>query len=254
MTDKLLSGRINTIFLFYERKSDMKEILDYLHEFNTVNVFIRLVLALIVGGVIGLERGRQGRAAGMRTHILVSLGSAMTAMIGFYANEVLGMSTDPLRISAQVISGIGFLGVGTILIKGRFQITGLTTAAGLWATAAIGLALGAGFLEGALIAFILSILTVTFLHKFETKLNRRLTRFGMYVEIESDTFIRPCINYLKEKYDASSIQVTTPRSGKPGNVGIEANIHNPKNKMTPCEISVQLEDELEYVVFAIESI
>ena len=232
----------------------MKTILDFLHEFNTINVVIRLVLALVVGGVIGLERGRQGRAAGMRTHILVSIGSTMTVMIGFYANQVLGIATDPLRISAQVISGIGFLGVGTILIKGRFQITGLTTAAGLWATAAIGLALGAGFIEGALIAFVLSMLTVTFLHKFETKLNRRLTRFGIYVEISSDTVIRPCINHLKEKYDASSIQVTAPRSGKPGNIGLEANIHNPKNKMTPCEISMQLEAELDYVVFAIESI
>ena len=232
----------------------MKIVFDYLHEFNTVNVIIRLVLALIVGGVIGLERGRQGRAAGMRTHILVSIGAAMTAMVGFYANQVLGMGNDPLRISAQVISGIGFLGVGTILLKGRFQITGLTTAAGLWATAAIGLALGAGFIEGALIAFILSILTVTFLHKFETKLNRRLTRFGIYVEISNDTVVRACINHLKEAYDASSIQVTVPRSGKNGNVGIEANIHNPKNKMSPCEISMKLEEELEYVVFAIESI
>ena len=232
----------------------MKIVLDYLHEFNIVNVFIRLVLALVFGGVIGLERGRQGRAAGMRTHILVSIGSTMTVMIGFYANQVLGIATDPLRISAQVISGIGFLGVGTILIKGRFQITGLTTAAGLWATAAIGLALGAGFIEGALIAFVLSMLTVTFLHKFETKLNRRLTRFGIYVEISNDTMIRPCINHLKEKYDASSIQVTSPRSGKPGNIGLEANIHNPKNRMSPCEISMKLEDELDYVVFAIESI
>ena len=232
----------------------MKIVLDYLHEFNIVNVFIRLVLALVFGGVIGLERGRQGRAAGMRTHILVSIGSTMTVMIGFYANQVLGIATDPLRISAQVISGIGFLGVGTILIKGRFQITGLTTAAGLWATAAIGLALGAGFIEGALIAFVLSMLTVTFLHKFETKLNRRLTRFGIYVEISNDTMIRPCINHLKEKYDASSIQVTSPRSGKPGNIGLEANIHNPKNRMSPCEISMKLEDELDYVVFAIDSI
>ena len=232
----------------------MDAVFEYLRSFNTVTILIRLVLALVVGGVIGLERGRQGRAAGMRTHILVCIGSAMTAMIGFYTNSVLGLDTDPLRISAQVISGIGFLGVGTILIKGRFQITGLTTAAGLWATAAIGLALGAGFYEGALIAFAISILTVTFLHKFETKLNRRLTRFGIYVEIKSDASVRPCINHLKEKYDASSIQVTAPRSGKADNVGIEANIHNPKNKMTPCEISVQLEEELEYVVFAIESI
>ena len=232
----------------------MDNLIEYLRSFNAVTVLIRLALAIIVGGSIGLERGRQGRAAGMRTHILVCLGSALTAMIGFYTNSVLGLDTDPMRISAQVISGIGFLGVGTILIKGRFQITGLTTAAGLWATAAIGLALGAGFLEGALIAFAFSMLAVTFLHKFETKLNRRLTRFGIYVEINSDENVRACINHLKEKYDASSIQVTTPRSGKVGNVGIEANIHNPKNKMTPCEISIQLEEELDYVIFAIESI
>ena len=92
------------------------------------------------------------------------------------------------------------------------------------------------------------------LHKFETKLNRRLTRFGIYVEIKDDNYVRPIINHLKEKYDASSIQVTAPRSGKASNVGIEANIHNPKNKMTPCEISMELEKDLDYVVFAIESI
>ncbi len=232
----------------------MAEIIEYLRDFNLASIALRTVLALIVGGVIGLERGRQGRAAGMRTHILVCLGSALTAMIGFYTTEILGYTNDPLRVSAQVISGIGFLGVGSILLKGRFQITGLTTAAGLWATAAIGLALGAGFFEGALLTFLAAILTVVFLHKFETKLNRRLTRFGIYVEINSDKVIRACINHLKEEYSASSIQVTTPRSGISGNIGIEANIHNPKNKLTPCELSQEVEKELDYVVFAIESI
>ena len=132
----------------------MEAVLAYLREFNIVTILIRLVLAVVCGGIIGLERGRQRRAAGLRTHILVCLGAALTATVGFFAREVLEISSsDPLRISAQVISGIGFLGVGTILIKGRFQITGLTTAAGLWVTAAIGIALGAGFIEGALIAF-----------------------------------------------------------------------------------------------------
>ncbi len=232
----------------------MNEILAYLRDFNFVSIVVRILLALIVGGVIGLERGRQGRAAGMRTHILVCLGSALTTMIGFYTNSVLGITNDPLRISAQVISGIGFLGVGSILLKGRFQITGLTTAAGLWATAAIGLSLGAGFFEGALVTFVAAILTVVFLHRFETKLNRRLTRFGIYVEITSDSHVRACINHLKEKYAASSIQVTTPRSGVSGNVGLEANIHNPKNKLTPCELSMEIEETLDYVVFALESI
>ena len=99
-------------------------ILEYLRELNLVSAAVRIVLAMLVGGLIGIERGKQGRAAGMRTHILVCIGAALTVMIGFYAREVLGIeNSDPLRISAQVISGIGFLGVGTILIKGRFQIT-----------------------------------------------------------------------------------------------------------------------------------
>lgn len=231
----------------------MDKVLDYLRDFDTVTILIRLVLALLVGGAIGLERGRQGRAAGMRTHILVSIGSALTAMLGIYANEILELSADPTRISAQVISGIGFLGAGTILVKGRFQITGITTAAGLWATATIGLALGIGFYEGAIICFAIAFLTVALLHRFETRLNKRLTRFGIYVEINSDEHVRRCINHMKDVYSASSIQVTNPRSGRSGNVGIEANIHNPKNKMTPCELSAELE-KLDYVVFSIESI
>ena len=226
---------------------------EYLREFNIVTILIRLALATLVGGFIGLERGKQGRAAGMRTHILVCLGSALTVMIGLFINQTLKMSTDPMRIAAQVISGIGFLGVGTILTKGRFQITGLTTAAGLWATAAIGLSLGAGFYEGALIASLIAFLAVTLFHRIETKLSNRQTRFGIYVEIESDKWIRTTIDYLESNYAATGIQVTMPRSCTSGNVGIEANINNPSNKRTPHQMSCELE-ALEYVLFAIESI
>lgn len=227
---------------------------NYLTEFNLVSVAVRLVLAMAVGGLIGIERGKQGRAAGMRTHILVCIGAALTVMIGFYAREVLGITnSDPLRISAQVISGIGFLGVGTILIKGRFQITGLTTAACVWATATIGLALGAGFYAGALVAFAAIFLTVTVLHKLEYKLGKSQRRYGMYVEISSDKHIRAAITYLETTFGASGIQVTSPRSGVSGNVGIEANISNLKNENPPLLLTEKLE-ELDYVVFAIESV
>ena len=149
----------------------MKEVIDFLRELNLVSVAVRLVLAMIIGGIIGIERGKQGRAAGMRTHILVCLGATLSTMIGFYPNSELsglvGITSDPLRVAAQVISGIGFLGVGTILIKGRFQITGLTTAAGLWCAAAIGISLGAGFYEAALIAALCAILTITVVHRLE---------------------------------------------------------------------------------------
>ena len=234
----------------------MKEILEYLQDFNTVSIIFRIIAAILAGGIIGLERGKQGRAAGMRTHILVCMGAALTTMIGFYLYMVLGIATDPMRISAQVISGIGFLGVGTIMLKGRFQITGLTTAAGLWATAAIGLALGSGFYTGALATFVGAVLTVTVMHKLEYRITKRYNRFGIYVEIRSDELVRTAIDMLSENYRISDVQVTSPRSGKTGNVGIEANVHvssTPNARITPYDMAKEIEKN-DYVVFALESI
>ena len=192
----------------------MQDFIEFMRELNVYTVIIRIVLATVMGGVIGIERFKQGRAAGMRTHILVALGAALASMMGIYLNTVLGYTNDPARIAAQVVSGIGFLGMGTILVKGRFQITGLTTAAGLWATAAIGLALGMGFYSGAIITFICAVLTVTLMSKLEYILTKRYNRFGIYVEIKSDEFVRQTIDMLREKYSTSAIQVTVPRSGK----------------------------------------
>ena len=229
------------------------EFIEYLRELNIVTAFIRVFLAMIIGGTIGVERNKQGRAAGMRTHILVCIGAALASMIGVYVNEVLNVGNDPLRVGAQVISGIGFLGVGTILIKGRFQITGLTTAAGLWTAAAIGLALGVGFYEGALITFFIAILTITVVHRLEYTINKKYSRFGIYIEVRSDSFVRPTINYLESKFDVTDIQVTAPRSGTPSNVGIEANVHNRDFSTSPDHVS-EVVEALDHVVFAIESI
>jgi putative Mg2+ transporter-C (MgtC) family protein len=214
----------------------------------------RIFLALIVGGIIGMERGRQGRAAGMRTHILVCLGATLASMTGIYVYDILGVSNDPLRLAAQVISGIGFLGVGTILIKGRFQITGLTTAAGIWCAATIGIALGIGYYEGAAVTFLASVSAVTIMHRLEYSITRKHTRFGMYIEITSAQKVRPTIEYLVKKYRSTDIQVTPPRSGTATYVGIEVNIHpSSKNPWTPASVSADLE-KLDDVVFALESI
>ena len=231
----------------------MDSVIIYLRELNIVTVLLRLILAMVLGGTIGLERGKQGRAAGMRTHTLVCLGATLATMIGFFTMELPGISNDPLRIAAQVVSGIGFLGVGTILIKGRFQITGLTTAAGLWCAAAIGIALGAGFYEGAIIAFICAVLTVTVIQRVESHLNKKYSRFGIYVEIDSDKSVRRTIDYLSEHYNVTDIQITTPRSGTTGNVGIEANVHNRDFSTSPDDVSKHLES-LDFVIFALESI
>ena len=240
-----------------KRRIVMDAVIAYLRDFNIVSILLRIVLAMLFGGTIGLERGKQGRAAGMRTHIFVCIGSALATMIGFYVADFMiakyATTGDPLRVAAQVVSGIGFLGVGTILIKGRFQITGLTTAAGLWCAAAIGIALGAGFFEGAIITFICSVITMTLAGRIELMLNKKYSRFGIYVEIVSDRHVREAITLLESKYHVSDIQVTAPRSGTAGNVGIEANVHNRDFKTSPTDVSKTLEAE-EYVIFALESI
>ena len=219
------------------------------------DVVIRLSLAAILGGLIGLERGRQRRAAGLRTHILVCLGAALTAIVGFYARDYLGvMNTDPLRVSAQVISGIGFIGVGTIMLKGRFQVIGLTTAAGLWVTAAIGISLGAGFYEGAIIAFLISAFTVMVLNKIERHINEHRSFFGVYIEIDTDADVKACISFLKERYDAHDIQVTVPRSGVSGNVGIEVSLFTAKKSGHTLDSVIKDIEDLDYVMFATESL
>jgi putative Mg2+ transporter-C (MgtC) family protein len=231
----------------------MEKIIEFLSDLNLATVALRLTLAMIVGGTIGLERGKHGRAAGMRTHILVCIGATMASMVGIYASETLQSGGDPLRVAAQVISGIGFLGVGTIIVKGRFQITGLTTAAGLWTVAAIGLALGVGYYSAAIVAFVLAVLTVSIVHRLEYTINKKHRRFGIYVEIRSDSEVRKTIDFLKESFKVTDVQVTSPRSGTGGNVGIEANVHNPNFTTSPDYVSRTLEQQ-EHVIFALESI
>ena len=232
-----------------------EQFFNFLKEINFWHTLLRVFLALIMGGIIGMERGKQGRAAGMRTHILVCLGSTLAAMTGIFAYETIGYSGDPLRVAAQVISGIGFLGVGTILIKGRFQITGLTTAAGLWAAATIGIALGVGFYLGATLAFLTTVLTMTFMHRFEYRVAHKNSRFGIYLEINGTDNIRRIHDYLVENYRITDVQITPPRTGLSGNVGIEAVCHAyDDTKMNPDVLSRKLEEELPEILFAIESI
>ena len=133
-------------------------------------------------------------------------------------------------------------------------ISGLTTAAGLWATAAIGLAFGSGFYVGGIAAFIIIVASMTIFHRLEYRITKRYNRFGIYMEIRSDDKVRVAIEDLKKSFRVSDIQVTPPRSGTQGNVGIEGNIHiTSKKKTTPDEVARELE-KLDYVVYSIESI
>ena len=138
------------------------------------DVIIKLLLAATLGGLIGLERETHGRAAGLRTHILVCLGAGLIMLTATYLFEAYQHSSrvDPFRIAAQVVSGIGFLGAGTI-IRFRASVRGLTTAASLWASAAIGLAVGCGFYQAALFTTVLVLISLLYLTKLESRILRK---------------------------------------------------------------------------------
>lgn len=195
--------------------------LEAVKEFNVTSVVMRVLLAMALGGCIGLEREKSKRPAGFRTHILVCVGSCMTALIGLFVWHEMGAVSDPLRISAQVISGIGFLGVGTILVKEHDHITGLTTAAGLWTTASIGIACGYGFYIGALLGTLVVTVTAAILFKFEARGRKKNRKVSIYLEIEGTKLLNEYIDWLEQELKAANVLVEAPRTAMSGNVGLE---------------------------------
>ena len=151
-------------------------------EITYPEIWIRICCAVIVGGIIGLERGMKNRPAGLRTYMLVCVGSCLIMLTNQYIYQTLD-SGDPTRLGAQVVSGIGFLGAGTIIVTKHNQIKGLTTAAGLWAAAGVGLALGIGFYEAAFAAAISIFLILTVLQFLEARVNRKTRVIEVYVEL-----------------------------------------------------------------------
>lgn len=195
--------------------------LELLKDFNTISVVARILLAMLLGGLIGIEREKSKRPAGFRTHILVCVGSCMTALIGLFVWNEAGSMADPLRISAQVISGIGFLGVGTILVKEHDHITGLTTAAGLWATATIGIACGYGFYTVALMGTLVVAVTAAILFKFEARGRKKNRKRTIYMEMQGTSLLNEYIDWLTQERKAVSVKVVVPRTAIGGNVGLE---------------------------------
>ncbi len=181
-------------------------------------VIFRSLVAVLVGGFIGSERARHGRAAGMRTHILVCLGAAMTSMTSMYVADVLGHSGDVFRIPAQVISGIGFLGAGMIILKNNNILTGLTTAAGIWATGAIGVAIGYGFYPGAVVGTLLFMIAIKVFAKIGHKRNSTTV---IYIEIDdmykTNHIISEINNVITEPF---TYQMIEPKSKCEGHVGM----------------------------------
>ena len=160
----------------------MLTLFDGLRDVTIWSVALRMTLAVVCGGVIGIEREYKRRPAGFRTHILICLGAAMTTLTSQYLYLVLGQYTDMARLGAQVVAGIGFIGAGTIIVTRRQRVKGLTTAAGLWAAAIIGLALGGGFYEGGLFATLLILIAELFFSRVEYRMLKNAPEVNLYVE------------------------------------------------------------------------
>lgn len=215
----------------------MDKILELINDFCYTSVALRLLLAAVFGGLIGSERGRHGRAAGMRTHILICIGAAMTSLTGLFIAHI-GSTGDISRISAQVISGIGFLGVGTIMVRNNSIVTGLTTAAGMWATAAIGIAVGYGFYTAALLATAICIFTVTVLSRLE---KNRKNVIHLYVEICDTKSTGMIVDTVRAMENAVSVDLTQPKSNCNGHIGllvdvrVECGAEDSKSKISAIE-------------------
>ena len=156
-----------------------------IREVTYLAIALRILLAIFAGGLLGMERGMKNRPAGMRTYMLVCVGSCLIMLTNQYVFQAYGAG-DPVRLGAQVISGIGFLGAGTIVVTRRNQIKGLTTAAGLWTAAGIGLALGIGFYEAAVMGSVAIFTVITLLQRIDNNLHRKSKQMEAYIELSEE--------------------------------------------------------------------
>ena len=164
-----------------------------IRELTVTAIVARILVAVLLGGIIGMERGMKNRPAGLRTYMLVCVGACVVMMINQYTYQVYGVG-DPVRLGAQVVSGIGFLGAGTIIVTSHNQIKGLTTAAGLWASACIGLAIGIGLYEIAVVGGAAVFLSLTVLHGWDYYMRSKTRIIDAYIELDTGvslgTFLR----------------------------------------------------------------
>lgn len=175
---------------------------------NELTIFVRLLLALICGGVLGFERTRKRRPAGLRTYMLVCVGATVIMMTAQFMNQNWG--GDLGRMPAQVISGIGFLGAGTIMVTKYYRILGLTTAAGLWAAACIGLAIGIGFYFGAIITTVVLVFVVVLVDNFEKFYIERIHRVHIFIILNDISCLKNFILYMREKeVTVSNVELST---------------------------------------------
>lgn len=188
----------------------MSAALAYLKEFNFLSAVVRLILAMACGSVVGFGRSKKKQNAGLRTYVLTSIGAAMSVLLACYEYKMMtgqwaaavaeiGMKFDASRYSAQVISGIGFLAAGTILSSGHQQVTGLTTAAGLFTSACMGMAAGAGMYDCVIIVLVILIVVLDVMYPLESAFKRRLRNMTIYVEFAAIEDFDEILDTIREE-------------------------------------------------------
>jgi len=177
----------------------MRDFLLMMKGWSVLSVSLRLVFSVATGIIIGVDRAMKRRGAGIKTHVLVCLGAALVMLTGQFIQLNYEGTMDVARLGAQVINGVGFLGVGTIIVTGRNQVRGLTTAAGLWACACIGLAIGIGFIDGAAIAVVLAMFTFKVMNRVDSWIHKYAKIFDLYVEFPTNKSVSVFVNQLHER-------------------------------------------------------
>lgn len=187
-----------------------------IRELTLDSILPRLMAAILAGGLIGLERGMKNRPAGMRTYMLVSIGACLVVMTNQYIYQITGIG-DPARMGAQVVNGIGFLGGGTIIATRSNQIKGLTTAAGLWASAGAGLAFGLGFYECGLLASLGILIILKVLQRWDSRILKNARSCQIYFELEQSLTLEALLRELRPLgLSLSNVQTDSDKTSDKG--------------------------------------
>ncbi len=228
-----------------------QEILEFLEGSSDMAAAIRLVLATLFGSLIGWERVVKRHSAGIKTFALVSLGSAVATSLNIYLAMIPGLSADVSRIPAGVVSGIGFLGAGTILVTGRQQIKGLTTAASLWVTSCMGMAIGGGYMIVGFVCFLLIMLANVVLMNLSRIVEETSKYISIYIEVNKDGGARKLTKWIREQgYSVSSMTKSKEKTLQSSDAALIVDIDFDK-KRSHKEILALLND-LEYVSYVEE--
>ena len=208
----------------------MLSIFDFAREIDTLAVLVRLVVSVICAGVIGMERELKRRPVGFRTHILISIGAALTMIVSEYLLRVMHSNLDVTRIGAGVVTGIGFVGGASIMVTKQKTVKGLTTAAGLWTTAIIGLCCGAGYLECALISTLTVILVEVVLSHAEHRIANSTSSTNIAISYNEAYSIEEIVRLVNENgLRMIDLEISRCENKKEGYIA-NLSLRVPKNK------------------------